>query len=165
MVLRGCPPPRGYLSVFPVSLEEHGIKGPVPKPLGGPLVGPAQPPVPLPHQHATTDPRSVTVQMSHAAQDPPTAMTAHAVYAEEEIQTMQGRTMGRAHGHGRGHPGGNLWVKDPTTGIWTAGGASPSCIPNPMGSGPTGPHSMEERDVRGVYSQPPATKKKHVTAA
>ena len=34
-------------------------------------------------------------QMSHAAQDPPTAMTAHAVYAEEEIQTMQGRTMGR----------------------------------------------------------------------
>ena len=31
--------------------------------------------------------------MSHAAQDPPTAMTAHAVYAEEEIQTMQGRTI------------------------------------------------------------------------
>ena len=29
--------------------------------------------------------------------------------------------------------------------------------PNPMGSGPTGPHSMEERDVRGVYSHPPAT--------
>ena len=66
----------------------------------------------------------------------------------------------RAHtapGHGRGHPGGNLWVKDPTTGIWTAGGASPSRIPNPMSSGPTGPHSMEERDVRGVYSHPPAT--------
>ena len=97
------------------------------------------------------------MQMSHAAQDPPTAMTAHAVYAEEEIQTMQGRTMGRADGHGRGHPGGSLWVKDPTTGIWTAGGASPSRIPNPMGSGPTGPHSMEERDVRGVYSHPPAT--------
>ena len=70
---------------------------------------------------------------------------------------MQGRTMGRADGHGRGHPGGNLWVKDPTTGIWTAGEASPSRIPNPMGSGPTGPHSMEERDVRGVYSHPPAT--------
>ena len=108
-------------------------------------------------EHATTDLRSLTVQMSHAAQDPPTAMTAHAAYAEEEIQTMQGQTMGRADGHGRGHPGGNLWVKDPTTGIWTAGGASPSRIPNPMGSGPTGPHSMEERDVRGVYSHPPAT--------
>ena len=48
-------------------------------------------------------------------------------------------------------------MKDPTTGIWTADGASPSRIPNPMGSGPTGPHSMEERDVRGVYSHPPAT--------
>ena len=109
--------------------------------------------------HATTDPRSLTVQMSHAAQDPPTTTIAHAVYAEEEIQhqTLQGRTMGSADGHGRGHPGGNLWVEDPTTGIWTAGGASPSRIPNPMGSGPSGPHSMEERDVRGVYSHPPAT--------
>ena len=108
-------------------------------------------------EHATTDLRILTVQMSNAAQDPPTTTTAQAVYAEEEIQTMQGRTMGRADGHGRGHPGGNLWVKDPTTGIWTAGGASPSRILNPMGSGPTGPHSMEERDVRGVYSHPPAT--------
>ena len=110
-------------------------------------------------ERATTDVRSLTVQMSHAAQDPPTTTTAHAVYAEEEIQhqTMQGRTMGRTDRHGRPHPGGNLWVKDPTTGIWTAGGASPSRIPNPMGSGPTGPHSMEERDVRGVYSHPPAT--------
>ena len=36
-------------------------------------------------ENATTDLRSLTVQMSHAAQDPPTAMTAHAVYAEEEI--------------------------------------------------------------------------------
>ena len=109
-------------------------------------------------EHATTDLRSMTVQMSHAAQDPPTTTNAHAVYAEEEIQiqTMQGRTMGRTDGHGQGHPGGSLWVKDPTTGIWTAGGASPSRIPNPMGSGPTGPHSMEERDVRGVYSHPPA---------
>ena len=43
-------------------------------------------------EHTTTDPRSLMVQMLHAAQDPPTAMTAHAVYAEEEIQTMQGRT-------------------------------------------------------------------------
>ena len=60
-------------------------------------------------EHATTDLRSLTVQMSHAAQDPPTAMTELAVYAEEEIWTMQGRTMGRADGHGRGHPGGNLW--------------------------------------------------------
>ena len=108
---------------------------------------------------ATTDLRSPTVQMSHADQDPPTTTTAHAVYVEEEIQsqTMQGRTMGSADGHGPGHPGGNLWVKDPTMGIWTAGGASPSRIPNPMGSGPTVPHSMEERDVRGVYSHPPAT--------
>ena len=108
---------------------------------------------------ATTDLRSLTVQMSHAAQDPPTTTAANAVYAEEEIksQTMQGRTMASAEGHGRGHPGGNLLVKDPTTGIWTAGGASPSRIPNPMGSGRTGPHTMEERDVQGVYSHPPAT--------
>ena len=117
----------------------------------------AAPPGSMLEGHATTDLRNQTVQMSHAAQDPPTAMTAHAVYAEEEIQAMQGRTMGRADGHGRGHPGRNLWVKDPTTGIWTAGGASPSRIPNPMGSGPTGPHPMEERDVRRVYSHPPAT--------
>ena len=110
-------------------------------------------------EHATTDLRSLTVQMTHAAEDPPTTTTARAVYAEEEIQhqTMQGRTMGRADRHGRGHPGENLWVKDPTTGIWTAGGASPSRIRNPMGSGPTVPHSMEERHVRGVYSHPPAT--------
>ena len=108
-------------------------------------------------EHATRDLRSLTVQMFHAAQDLLITTTAHAVYAEEEIQTMQGRTMGRADGHGRGHPGGNLWVKDPTTGIWTAGGASPSRILNPMGSGPTGPHSMEEKDVSGVYSHSPAT--------
>ena len=109
--------------------------------------------------HVTKDPRSLTVQMSHAAQDLPITTTAHAVYAEEEIQsqTMQGRTMGSADEHGRGHPGGNLWAKDPNNGIWTADGASPSRIPNPMGSVPTGPHSMEERDVRGVYSHPPAT--------
>ena len=153
------------------------------KPMGGPAEAPYGPPrvdpVALPfvpmfsksimlgehtapagsmqEEHTTTDLRSLTVQMSHAAQDPPTTTTAHAVYAEEEIHTVQGRTMGRADRHGRGHPGGNLWVKDPITGIWTAGGASPSRIPNPMRSGPTGPHSMEERDVRGVYSQPPAT--------
>ena len=107
--------------------------------------------------HATTVPRSLTVLMSHAAaQDPPTTTTAHAVYAEEEIQsqTMQGRTMGSADRHGRGHPGGNLWVKDPHSGIWTAGGASPSRIPNPMGSGPTRPHSMEERDYRECTHTP-----------
>ena len=109
--------------------------------------------------HVATDPRSLTAQMSHAAQDLPPSTTTYAVYAEEEIQnqTMQGQTMGRADGHGRGHPSGNLWAKDPNTGIWTADGRSPSRIPNPMGSGPTGPHSMEERDVRGVYSNPPAT--------
>ena len=50
MVLWGCPGPRGYLSVSSVPPEEHGIKGPVPQPPGGPLVGPAQPPVHLPHQ-------------------------------------------------------------------------------------------------------------------
>ena len=109
--------------------------------------------------HVTTDPRSLTVQMSHAAQDLPITTTANAVYAEEEIQsqTMQRRTMGSADGHGRGHPSGNLWAKDPITGIWTADGASPSRIPNPMGLGPAGPHSMEERDVPGVYPHPPAT--------
>ena len=108
---------------------------------------------------ATTDPRSLTVQMSHAAQDPPTTMTAHAVYAEQAIQSqsMQGRTMGSADRHGRGHPSRSLWVKDPDTGIWTAGGASASGAPNPMGSGPVRPYPMEERDVRGVYSHPPAT--------
>ena len=38
--------------------------------------------------HATTDPRSLTVLMSHAAaQEPPTTTTAHAVYAEQEIQS------------------------------------------------------------------------------
>ena len=109
-------------------------------------------------EHVTTDPRSLTVQMSHAAQDVPIT-TNMVVYAEEKIenQTMQGRTKGSADGHGRGHPGGNLWTKDPNTGIWTADGASPSRVPNPMDSGPAGPHSMEERDVRGVYSHPPAT--------
>ena len=155
------------------------------KPMGGPAEGPYAParvdPCALPflpmfsestmlgeqtaaagsmrEGHVPTDRRSLTVQMSHAAQDLPITTTAHAVYAEEEIQsqTMQGRTMGSADGHGRGHPGGNLWAKDPNTGIWTADGASPSRIPNPMGLGPTGPHSMEERDVRGVYSHPPAT--------
>ena len=108
--------------------------------------------------HVTTDPRSLTVQMSHAAQDLPIT-TNMVVYAEEEIQsqTIQGRTMGSAHGHGRGHPGGNLWANDPNTGIWRTVGASHSRIPNPMGSGPNGPPSMEERDVRGVYSHPPAT--------
>ena len=161
------------------------LRGAMEQPMGGPAEAPYAPPrvdpgalpfVPMfresimlgehtapagfmREEHATTDPRSLTVQMSHAAQDPPTTTTPHAVYADEEIQhqTMQGRTMGRADGHGRGHPGGNLWVNDPTTGIWTASGASPSRIPNPMGSGPTGPHSMEERVVRGVYSRPLAT--------
>ena len=53
-------------------------------------------------RHVSTEARNLTVQMSHAAQDPPATTTAHAVYAEEEIQsqTMQGRTMGSADGHG-----------------------------------------------------------------
>ena len=161
------------------------LRSAVEKPMGGPAEAPYAPPrvdpaalpfVPMFSEstmlgeqtapagsmregHVITDPRSPTVQMSHAAQDRPTTTAAGAVYAEEEIQsqTMQGRTMRSADRHGRGHPGGNLWAKDPNTGIWTAGGASPSRIPNPMGSGPTGSHSMEERDVRGVYSHPPAT--------
>ena len=161
------------------------LRGAMEKPMGGPAEAPYAPPrvdsgalpfVPMFSEstmlgeqtapagsmregRATTDPRSLTVQMSHAAQDLPITTTAHAVYAEEEIQsqTMQGRTMGSADGHGRGHPGGNLWAKDPNTEIWTASGASPSRIPNPMSSGPIGPHSMEERDVRGVYSHPPTT--------
>ena len=42
------------------------------------------------------------MQMSHAAQDLPPSTTTYAVYAEGEIQnqTMQGRTMGSAGGHG-----------------------------------------------------------------
>ena len=117
------------------------------------------PPGSMREGHVTTDPRSLTVLMSHATQDPSPTTTTYAVYAEEEIQnhTLQGRTMGSADGHGRGHPSGNLWAKDPNTGIWTADGATPSRIPNPMGSGPTGPHTMEERNVRGVYSHSPAT--------
>ena len=63
------------------------------------------------------------------------------------------------HGHGRGHPSGNLWVKDPATGMWTAGGSSSSKIPAPWGSGGTRPLPMEERDVRGVYSHPPGTRR------
>ena len=154
------------------------LRGAMEKPMGGPAEAPYAPPrvdpgalpfVPMFSEStmlgeqtapagsmreggATTDPRSLTVQMFHAAQDLPITTTAHAVYAEEEIQsqTMQGQTMGSADGHGGGHPGGNLWAKDPNMGIWTAGGASPSRIPNPMDSGPTGPHSMEEMDVRGV---------------
>ena len=52
--------------------------------------------------HVTTDPRSLTVQMSHAAQNLPIT-TNMVVYAEDVIQsqTMQGRTMGSADGHGR----------------------------------------------------------------
>ena len=175
------------LPVTPVTAElverVKTLRGAMEKPMGGPAEAPYAPPrvdpgvlpfVPMfsesimlrehttpagsmREEHATTDPRSLTVQMSHAAQDQPTTTTAHASYAEEEIHTMQGRTIGRADGHGRGHPGGNLLVKEPTTEIWTAGGARPSRTPNPMGLGPAGPHSMEERDVRGVYSHPPAT--------
>ena len=88
--------------------------------------------------HVTTDPRSLTVPMFHAAQDPPTTTTAHAVYAEEEIQiqTMQGRTMGRTDGHGRSHPGGNLWVKDPTTGIMDSRWSKSFPHPKPHGFRP-----------------------------
>ena len=50
MVLWGCLAPRGYLLVSSVRPEEHGIERPVPHLPGGPLVGPPQPPVHLPHQ-------------------------------------------------------------------------------------------------------------------
>ena len=156
------------------------------KPMGGPAEAPYAPPLVDPgvlpfvpmfsesrmlgghtapagsrrEEHATTDLRGPTVEMSHAARDLPTATTVHAAYAEEKIQTMEVRAMGMAdgHGHGRGHPGGDLWVEDPITGTWTAGGAGSSRTPNPVRSGRAGPHSMEERDVRGVYSRPPATR-------
>ena len=109
-------------------------------------------------EHVTVDLRSPTVKMPHVVRDPPTATPAHAAYAEEEIHAMGARTMGAADGYGGcGHPSGSVWVKDPDTGIWTAGGASASGAPDPMGSGPAGPYPMEERDVRGVYSRPPAT--------
>ena len=113
------------------------LRGAMEKPMGGPAEAPYAPPrvdpgalpfVPMFSEltmlgeqtapagsmregHTTMDLRSLTVQMSHAAQDPPTTTTAHAVYAEEEIQsqTMQGRTMGSADGHGRGES------KSPTT--------------------------------------------------
>ena len=59
MVLCGRPPPRGCLSVSSVPPEEHGIEGPVPRPPGGPLVGPAQPPVHFPHQGEGLPPQRV----------------------------------------------------------------------------------------------------------
>ena len=98
------------------SAMEKSMGGPAEAPYAPPRVEPGAPPfVPMFSEstmlgehtapagsmregHATTDLRRLTVQMSHAAQDPPTTTTAHAVYAEEEIQsqTMQGRTMGSA---------------------------------------------------------------------
>ena len=50
MVLRGRPPPRGYLPVPSVRPEEHGIQRPVPHPPSGPHAGQAQPSVHLHHQ-------------------------------------------------------------------------------------------------------------------
>ena len=77
------------------------------------------PPESMREGHVTMDPRSLTVQMSHAAQDQPIT-TNMVVYAEEEIQiqkqTMQGRSMGSADRHGRGHPSGNLRRRTPIRG-------------------------------------------------
>ena len=93
------------------------------KPMGGPAEAPCAPPrvdpgalpfVPMfsesimlgehtapagstRQEHATTDLRSLTVQMSHAAQDPPTATNAHAVYAEGGDPDHAGAN----HGKGR----------------------------------------------------------------
>ena len=50
-------------------------------------------------EHATTDPRSLTAQMSHVAQDPPTTTTAHAVYAREG--NPEPDHAGANHGKGR----------------------------------------------------------------
>ena len=50
MVLWACLPPRGYLRVSSVPPEECGIEWSVPHLPGSPLVGPAQPPLHLPHQ-------------------------------------------------------------------------------------------------------------------
>ena len=118
------------------SAMEKPMGGPAEAPYAPPLVDPgALPLVPMFSEstmlgeqtapagsmwegHATTDPRSLTVQMSHATQDPLPTTTAYAVYAEEDIQsqTMQGRTMGSAERHVRGHPSGDLWAKDPQYG-------------------------------------------------
>ena len=109
-------------------------------------------------EHVVVDLRNLTRETAAAARDPPTS-TAHAVSAEEEMHTMAARAKAGAdrHGHGRGHPSRNLWVKDPATGIWTAGDSSSSKIITPWRSGGTGPLAMEERDVRGVYSHSPGT--------
>ena len=109
-------------------------------------------------EHVVVDLRSPTRETSAAARDPQIS-TAHAVYAEEEIHTMEARAKGGAdrHGHRRGYSSGNLWVKDAATGLWTAGGSTSFKIPTSWGSGGTGPLPMEERDVRGVYSDPRGT--------
>ena len=78
-------------------------------------------------ERVVVDLRSPTRETSAAARDPLTS-TAHAVYAAGEIHTKE-RADG--HGHGGGQPSGNLWVKDPATGMWTAGGSSSSKIRTP----------------------------------
>ena len=62
-------------------------------------------------EHAVVDLRNPSRETAVAVRDPPTSM-ADAVYAEEEIHTMEARAKEGAdgHGHGRGHPSGNLWV-------------------------------------------------------
>ena len=59
MVLSGHPPPRGHFLVPLVPAEEHGIKGPVFKPPGGPQGGTAQPPIHLHHQGEGLTPQGV----------------------------------------------------------------------------------------------------------
>ena len=123
------------------------------------MLGEREPPAgSLREEHVVVDLRNPTRETSAAARDPPTS-AAHAVYGEEEIHTMEERAKEGTdrHGHGRGHPSGNLWVKDPATGIWTAGRSRSSKIPSPWGSGGTGPLPTEGRDVRGVYSHSPGT--------
>ena len=75
MVLWGSPPPRGYLPVFSVPAEGHGIEWPVPQSPGGPLVGPAQPTVhpPPPRKRASSPRGSGTVPQSWSQGRAPSA--------------------------------------------------------------------------------------------
>ena len=121
------------------------------------MLGERKPPAgSMREEHVVVDLRNPTRETSAAARDLPTS-TAHAVYAEEEIHTMEALAKEGAdgHAHGRCQPSENLWAKEPATGIRTAGGSSFSKIAAPWGLGGTGPLPMEERDVGGVYSHSP----------
>ena len=96
MVLWGCPTPRGYLLVSSVPPEEHGIEGPVPRPPGGPLVGPAQPPVHLPHQGEGLLPQRVRDRAPHPHQQQAPAGPSHTPTHAHTHTNTHGR---QAHTH------------------------------------------------------------------